>query len=172
MKKKLSKGGKIAIFIIGIIVLLFVVASIVSTPTDGGSDSTSSAAEGAEQQSLEGKVLYEDSNYKVTYVGFEDPGMGVTAFNLSLKIENNSDKKVVATLVDGYANDTAVFFGSAVPVEIMPGKNAFGVFILGYNNTGISSIDEIEKLQFKIQLYDENFSESLLKTSDIMLNLK
>lgn len=98
--------------------------------------------------------------------------MGVTAFNLSLKIENNSDKKVVATLVDGYANDTAVFFGSAVPVEIMPGKNAFGVFILGYNNTGISSIDEIEKLQFKIQLYDENFSESLLKTSDITLNLK
>lgn len=169
MKKKLSKGGKIAIFIIGIIVLLFVVASIVSTPTDGGSDSTSSAAE---QQSLEGKVLYEDSNYKVTYVGFEDPGMGVTAFNLSLKIENNSDKKVVATLVDGYANDTAVFFGSAVPVEIMPGKNAVGVFILGYNNTGISSIDEIEKLQFKIQLYDENFSESLLKTSDITLNLK
>lgn len=169
MKKKLSKGGKIAIFIIGIIVLLFVVASIVSTPTDGGSDSTSSAAE---QQSLEGKVLYEDSNYKVTYVGFEDPGMGVTAFNLSLKIENNSDKKVVATLVDGYANDTAVFFGSAVPVEIMPGKNAFGVFILGYNNTGISSIDEIEKLQFKIQLYDENFSESLLKTSDITIDLK
>lgn len=169
MKKKLSKGGKIAIFIIGIIVLLFVVASIVSTPTDGGSDSTSSAAE---QQSLEGKVLYEDSNYKVTYVGFEDPGMGVTAFNLSLKIENNSDKKVVATLVDGYANDTAVFFGSGVPVEIMPGKNAVGVFILGYNNTGISSIDEIEKLQFKIQLYDENFSESLLKTSDITLNLK
>lgn len=169
MKKKLSKGGKIAIFIIGIIVLLFVVASIVSTPTDGGSDSTSSAAE---QQSLEGKVLYEDSNYKVTYVGFEDPGMGVTAFNLSLKIENNSDKKVVATLVDGYANDTAVFFGSAVPVEIMPGKNAVGVFILGYNNTGISSIDEIEKLQFKIQLYDENFSESLLKTSDITIDLK
>lgn len=122
MKKKLSKGGKIAIFIIGIIVLLFVVASIVSTPTDGGSDSTSSAAEGGEQQSLKGKVLYEDSNYKVTYVGFEDPGMGVTAFNLSLKIENNSDKKVVATLVDGYANDTAVFFGSGVPVEIMPGK--------------------------------------------------
>ncbi len=54
----------------------------------------------------------------------------------------------------------------------MPGKNAVGVFILGYNNTGISSIDEIEKLQFKIQLYDENFSESLLKTSDITLNLK
>lgn len=132
MKKKLSKGGKIAIFIIGIIVLLFVVASIVSTPTDGGSDPTSSAAEGGEQQSLKGKVLYEDSNYKVTYVGFEDPGMGVTAFNLSLKIENNSDKKVVATLVDGYANDTAVFFGSGVPVEIMPGKNAVGVFILGY----------------------------------------
>lgn len=172
MKKKLSKGGKIAIFIIGIIVLLFVVASIVSTPTDSGGDPTGSAAEGGEQQSLKGKVLYEDSNYKVTYVGFEDPGMGVTAFNLSLKIENNSDKKVVATLVDGYANDTAVFFGSGVPVEIMPGKNAVGVFILGYNNTGISSIDEIEKLQFKIQLYDENFSESLLKTSDITLNLK
>lgn len=81
-------------------------------------------------------------------------------------------RKVVATLVDGYANDTAVFFGSGVLVEIMPGKNAVGVFILGYNNTGISSIDEIEKLQFKIQLYDENFSESLLKTSDITLNLK
>lgn len=81
-------------------------------------------------------------------------------------------RKVVATLVDGYANDTAVFLGSGVPVEIMPSKNAVGVFILGYNNTGISSIDEIKKLQFKIQLYDENFSESLLKTSDITLNLK
>lgn len=101
MKKKLSKGGKIAIFIIGIIVLLFVVASIVSTPTDGGSDPTSSAAEGGEQQSLKGKVLYEDSNYKVTYVGFEDPGMGVTAFNLSLKIENNSDKKLSRRLLTG-----------------------------------------------------------------------
>ena len=59
MKKKLSKGGKIAIFIIGIIVLLFVVASIVSTPTDGGSDPTSSAAEGGEQQSLKGKVVFQ-----------------------------------------------------------------------------------------------------------------
>lgn len=57
-------------------------------------------------------------------------------------------------------------------LKLCPAKMRSELFILGYNNTGISSIDEIEKLQFKIQLYDENFSESLLKTSDITLNLK
>ena len=76
------------------------------------------------------------------------------------------------SLIDGYANNTAVFFGAEMPTKIQPGKNAIGAFALGYANTGIKSIDEIKTLEFKIQLYNANFLEIVLETENIVINLE
>ena len=175
MKKEVTKGRKIAAAVLCTIVIIFtiiIIAAITSEDTSSNNDTTQSTTENTTQQEQTEKVIYTDDNFKVTYVDFVDPKSGVTAFNLLLKIENNSDTEVVASLTDGYANDTAVFFGSGMPVKIKPGKNAVGAFVLGYANTGITSIDEINTLEFKIVLYTENYSEKILETEDIVLNLK
>lgn len=178
MKKEVTKGRKIVAAVLCTIVIVFtiiIVAAISSQDTgntNGDTQLPTGTKENNVQQEQTEKIIYADDNFKVTYVDFVDPKSGVTAFNLLLKIENNSDKEVIASLTDGYANDTAVFFGSGMPIKIKPNKNAVGTFVLGYANTGITSIDEINTLEFKITLYDENFSEKVLETENIVLNLK
>lgn len=175
MKKEMTVGRMIAAAVSCTIIIIFtiiLVVAITSEDTSSNNDSSQSTTENATQQEQTEKVIYTDDNFKVTYVDFVDPQMGVTAFNLLLRIENNSDTKVIASLTEGYANDTAVFFGSGMPVEIKQGKNAVGAFVLGHANTGITSIDEINTLEFKIVLYNENYSEKILETEDIVLNIK
>lgn len=178
MKKEVAKSKKIVAALLCSIVIVFtiIVVAAISSPdpkaTSNDTPSSSETINSNTSQDQKEKVIYADDNFKITYVDFLDPKSGVTAFNLLLKIENDSDKEVIASLSDGYANDTAVFFGSGMPIKIKPDKNAVGVFILGYANTDITNIDEINTLEFKITLYDENYSEKVLETENIILNLK
>lgn len=176
MKLEKTKSINIALFVLSviavicIIIISFLSMSIMSENTHPEIEISNS--EEPTLQNQKEKIIYNDDNFKVTYIDFIDPNLGTTAFNLLLKIQNNSDKQVVATLGDGYANDTAVFFGSGIPIKIAPGKNAVGTFILTYGNTDIKNIDEIKTLEFKIQLFDENFSKKILETENIVINLE
>ena len=125
-----------------------------------------------EQSDSMNNVLYYDDNFKITYIDLKDPKMGVTSYNLLLKVENNSNKTIIVVLSDGYANDEAVFLGSGMPVKVKPSKKATGVFVVGYGNTSITNIDEIETLELKMTLYDENFSKAILTTDNILINVK
>lgn len=79
----------------------------------------------------------------------------------------------MVSLTDGYANDTAVTFMTGLPVEILPGKNAVGAFGFGYANLGIESIDDIKKLEFKINLRDsESILDVLLETENITISFE
>ena len=151
---------------LGVIVgILF--AAILSTPTDAPeSNSTVEEKTVSEQQ----KVLFEDDNYKVTYQKFVDPDMGVTTFNLYLKVENKSDKEVTVMLNEGYANDTAVTFMTGMPVNIAPGKNAIAPFIFGYANLGFEKIEDIKKLEFKVSFRDKETFNELFQTDTIQLD--
>ena len=166
-KKSGCLGGCLTVIII--IIAINLIVAIMLGNNDNSSNKTTSQTEQVEQTE---NVLYSDDKFKITFVDFKDPNLGVTSYNLLLKIENNSEKTVIVSPSDGYANDEAVFLGSGMPVKVKPDKKVTGAFVVGYGNTSIKSIDEIKTLELKITLYDENFSETILNTGDILINLE
>lgn len=166
-KKSGCLGGCLAVIII-IIAINLIVAIMLGNNDNSSNKATTQTEQGEHTEN----VLYSDDNFKITFVDFKDPNLGVTSYNLLLKIENNSDKTVIVSPSDGYANDEAVFLGSGMPVKVKPDKKVTGTFVVGYGNTSIKSIDEIKTLELKITLYDENFSEAILNTGDILINLE
>ncbi len=152
-------------FIIIIIAIHLIFAVIFINNSNPDNTTTTTQVEQAEN------VLYSDDNFKITFIDFTDPKLGITSYSLRLKIENNSNKTVIVAPSDGYANDEAVFLGSGLPVKIKPNKKATGAFVVGYGNTSIKNIDEIKTLELKITLYDENFSEKILTTGNLLINL-
>ena len=157
-----------------LLLIAVITLSIVACTTEGGSTDSSSHDNIStnEETKKEEKILYSDDKFKITFVDFKDPKSGVTSYNLYLKIENNSDKTVIVSPSSGYANDEAVFLGSGMPVEVAPNKKTTGVFIVGYGNTSIQSIDEIKTLEFKLTLYDENWSEKVLETENLPIKFE
>lgn len=115
------------------------------------------------------KDLITFEGVKAEFVKVYDPKVGVTAFAVALNLNNTSNKEVTVTLTDGYVNDTKVQFMSGLPVTIASGKKAVGVYTFGYDGLGFSKIEEIEKMEFKISLLNESWSD--MKTSkNITLN--
>ena len=52
-----------------------------------------------------------------------------------------------------------------------PGKKSICAFAFGYANTGINSIEDVKKMEFKIKLTNsDKYSETLLSTDTITLN--
>ena len=150
----------LALLLVGVATLSFVSCNIESGQTGSPTNGNTQKKE---------ILLYSDDNFKISFIDFKDPKAGVTSYNLYLKIENNSDKAVVVSPSDGYANDEAVFLGSGMPVKIAPSKKATGVFVVGYGNTSIKNIDDIKTLEFKITLYDESWSHKLLETKTLTI---
>ncbi len=168
----------LALLLVGVVILTFFTCMNEENSTEDSSgnevseNKEANEEEKEEEEKEEEKVLYSDGNIKVSYVNFTDTKI-VTTFNLLLKIENNMDKEVMVSLTDGYANDTAVTFMTGLPVEILPGKNAVGAFSFGYANLGIESIDDIKKLEFKINLRDsESILDVLLETENITISFE
>lgn len=136
-------------------------SSTADKPTEGSSQ--------VESQTPAEQFLFEDENVKVTFVEiFEMPEL-VGSCYLRLKVENKSDKTVTVSLKDSYVNDTAQMIGSGVPMTLAPGKNSQTPFFFGYGNLGISSKDEIEKIEFKVWLWDENF-DTVVETEPLVID--
>lgn len=158
----------LALLLVAVMPLSFVACTNPSGSTYGSSNNTSTNEETKKEETL----LFSDDNFNITFVDFKDPKVGVTSYNLYLKIENNSDKTVIVSPSDGYANNEAVFLGSGMPVKIAPNKMATGAFVVGYGNTSIQSIDEIKTLEFKLTLYDENWSEKISETEGLTITFE
>ncbi len=173
IKKPVSKGRKIAGIIIGVLGLLMIFSVAVNweeTPTDATSDS-SQVANGDAQNTEKENIIYTDSNIKVSFIKVDDGAdLGVTACYVFLKVENVSSKTFTVSLSEAYANDSAVTIMSGIPMKLAPGKNSKQPFMFGYNNI-LSSAEEVEKLEFKITLFDENYS-IIETTESITVNVK
>jgi uncharacterized protein YceK len=153
-----------------IVVITLVMGLLVLSGCGGTSTtekSTESSPQGESQAPAE-QVLFEDENVKVTFVEiYEEPSLPNNCF-LRLKVENKSDKTVTVSLKDSYVNGTAQMIGSGVPMELAPGKNSQTPFFFGYGNLGISSKDEIEKIEFKVWLMDEGF-DTMIETDSLVI---
>lgn len=141
-----------------------------SMGVSGESNSDNTQKESESQGATEEQVLVDNEAVKVTFMEiFEAPGLVGTCY-LRLLVENKSDKTVTVSLKDSYVNDTAQMIGSGVPMTLAPGKNSQTPFFFGYGNLGISSKDEIEKIEFKVWLWDENFDT--VETEPLVVEFK
>lgn len=126
-----------------------------STTTSSG-DSTDQTTAVTSQSETKDEVLFESDDMKVSFIEvFEDANITGAGY-LRLKVENKTDKTVTVYPKDVYVNDTSVVLGSGVPMTLAPGKNSQAPFIIFYSNLGITSKDEIQKIEFRLTFDDEN----------------
>lgn len=119
---------------------------------------------------VEEQVLWDSDSVKVSFIEiFEEPSISGVAY-LRLKVENNTDKTVTVYPQDAYVNDTSTTLGSGVPMTLAPGKNSQAPFIIFYTNLGITSKDEIQKIEFKLSLEDESY-DTIEETEVLVINL-
>lgn len=124
-----------------------------------------------ETNPVEEQVLWDSDNVKVSFIEiFEYPGISGSAY-LRLKVENNTDETVTVYPQDVYVNDTSTILGSGVPMTLAPGKNSQAPFIIFYTNIGITSQDEIEKIEFKLSFEDENY-DTVVETETLYINIE
>ena len=127
-----------------------------TTPVEGDS-TTDKATETTSQSETQEQVLVDDENMKVSFIElFEEPSIPETGY-LRLKVENKTDKTVTVYPQDVYVNDTSSLLGSGVAMKLAPGKNSQSPFIIFYKNIGITSKDEIQKIEFRLTFDDKNF---------------
>lgn len=168
-KNTIPTGAAIAIVIVIVVAMISIISVISNTSNSGQNINEVSQDENLQTGE---KIIYSGDNAKITYLGIDEPKTGLTLFTMSLKLENHFDKNAFITLSDSYINDTAVqFLGGNLTYEgVKPNKNAVCVFTFGYNNLGISKVEDINKVEFKIKLTNpDNFSEVLLETETITL---
>lgn len=168
--------------IVGVIFAVCIILGVILTNSDDTSTKKNSASQTAQteenndenkgnpEEKADPNLLYSDENYTITYKKLKGTP-GITMAMLQLKLENNSDKNAFITLSEGYVNDTAITFlgGNMTFDGISPQKSGICTFSFGYDGI-LESFDDIEKLEFKIQISDpDNISTKLLQTNTITI---
>ena len=144
----------------------FVLSGCVSNPPENPSGESPDKPNENDVQ-----VLVDNENVKVTFIEiFEMPELVGTCY-LRLKVENKSDKTVRVSIKDSYVNDTAQMMGSGVPMILAPGKNSQAPFFFGYGNLGITSKDEIQKIELKVWLMDDDNFDTVEETDSLVIDL-
>ena len=115
------------------------------------------------------QVLVDDENMKVSFIEvFEEPSISGAGY-LRLKVENKTDKTVTVYPKDVYVNDTSIILASGVAMKLAPGKNSQAPYIIFYTNLGITSKEEIEKIEFKLTFDDENH-DTIAETETLVID--
>lgn len=116
------------------------------------------------------QVLIDDENMKVSFIEiFEEPSISGAGY-LRLKVENKTDKTVTVYPRDAYVNDAAITLASGVAMKLAPGKNSQAPFIIFYGNLGITSKDEIERIELRLTFDDENY-DMIAETETLVIDL-
>lgn len=120
--------------------------------------SSETLVEESKKEQIAEIVLLDDEIIKVSFMKlFEEDTVKGTSY-LQFKVENKTDNTITVCATDCYVNDTQTQIGSGVPMTIDGGKNSENPFIV------FSELDTIEKLEIRLMILDENFSE--IETTD------
>lgn len=173
-EKKTHYNFKITMLIVGIFfAVILVMASLLNDDsTVSKTASTNTPIEASTGEPVSNKkseqqdnTLYTDEFFDVEFMELADVP-AVTACSLQLKVTNKSAHKVTLMLDDVYCNDIAVETGTAMPIELEPGKVSTTPFILFTGVTGYSA-DEIKKIEFRVEGMNDNF-DTIHKTAKII----
>ena len=158
-------------FIRGIMLLMVMGVVFLSGCDDVATSNENPTLDNSEQAEVASpQVLVDNENMKVTFIEmFEEPSIAGACY-VRLKVENKTDKTITVTPKDAYVNDMSVMFMSGMPMDLLPGKSSQAPFFFSYGNLGITSKDEIESMEFKLWLVDEEF-ETIEETESLVIDI-
>ncbi|MBO5726556.1 MAG: hypothetical protein J6S00_05800 [Clostridia bacterium] len=175
IKKRCPNGCKqnnlkVGCATVAIVFVLIITVILIAALGDTGNTTNSPNVNQAEIYETK-KELIVFEGVRAEFVKLYDPKTGVTALAMSLNLENNGTEEVTVTLADGYVNDTKVQFMTGLPVTIAPNKKAVGVYMFGYDGLGFSKVEEIEKVEFKLSLLNENWT-GVKQSESVVIDFK
>lgn len=124
-----------------------------------------------EQDDLKDEVVfYEDDILKATFLNVsEQVGLDGVGY-IGVIFENKSDAEITVLPMDSAVNDTAVMYFSGIPATMQGGKTLNFAWGFYFDKAGITSIDEIENLEFSLEIDDE-FMNQLVRTDIITIEV-
>lgn len=116
------------------------------------------------------QVFYEDDILKATFVSVsEQAGLDGVGY-IGVKFENKSDSEITVLAMDSSVNDTMVMYFSGVPATMQGGKKLNYAWGFYFDKVGITDISEVEKLEFSLEIDDENMHQ-LVRTDIITIEV-
>ena len=144
--------------------MLLLLSSCVSSSETGSQEKEETPETVTEQ------VFYEDDILKATFVNVsEKAGLNGVGY-IGVKFENKSDSEITVLPMDSSVNDTMVMYFSGVPATMQGGKKLNYALGFYFDKAGITDISEVEKLEFSLEIVDENMHQ-LVRTDIITIEV-
>ena len=179
-KKQKKKNG--CLTRIGIVLLIILIALIVLTvvfsTTPAPRKEASVVERAAPSATADEKEIYPillcDNEYlRAELTGIHDykdifgsSTQDLETCYLEISAKNQYSGKVTVVLDDLSVNDTMAQSLSGMPFDVLEGKSGINSFFFSYGQLPIAEKDDIENLEFRIVVMDENWSE--IYRSDIV----
>lgn len=104
------------------------------------------------------QVFYEDDILKATFIDVVEEMAPGNAY-IRVVFENKSDNDITVFPSESSVNDTMVQYFSGTFATMKAGKKLNYACFFPLENANISSVDEIEKLEFSLKIDDENMNQ-------------
>lgn len=153
-----------------IVTLILAFAMLLLLPACGSSSETGSQEKEETPETVTEQVFYEDDILKATFVDVIEQEIAPGNAYIRVVFENKSDHDISVFPSESSVNDTMVQYFSGTFATMKAGKKLNYAWFFPFENAGISSVEEIEKLEFSLEIDDENMHQ-IAKTDMITIEV-
>lgn len=153
-----------------IVTLILAFAMLLLLPACGSSSETGSQEKEETPETVTEQVFYEDDILKATFVDVIEQEIAPGNAYIRVIFENKSDHDISVFPSESSVNDTMVQYFSGTFATMKAGKKLNYAWFFPFENAGISSVEEIEKLEFSLEIDDENMHQ-IVKTDMITIEV-
>ena len=153
-----------------IVTLILAFAMLLLLPSCGSSFETGSQEKEETPETVTEQVFYEDDILKATFVDVIEQEIAPGNAYIRVVFENKSDHDISVFPSESSVNDTMVQYFSGTFATMKAGKKLNYAWFFPFENAGISSVEEIEKLEFSLEIDDENMHQ-IVKTDIITIEV-
>ena len=117
------------------------------------------------------QVFYEDDILKATFIDVVEQELVPGCAYIRVVFENKSDNDIIVIPSESSVNDMMVQYFSGTPASMKAGKKLNYAWFFSLETANISSVDEIEKLEFSLKIDDANMHQ-IAETGVINIEVK
>ena len=150
--------------------LVLAFAMLLLLPSCGSSSETGSQEKEETPETVTEQVFYEDDILKATFVDVIEQEIAPGNVYIRVVFENKSDHDISVFPSESSVNDMMVQYFSGTFATMKAGKKLNYAWFFPLENASISSIKEIEKLEFSLEIDDENMHQ-IVKTDMITIEV-